>query len=124
MTACFRIPGQSPVPDHCEAREVEKGFWCKPGRQLLWGRLKEGNSLLGENACMRSYEDELTIPTRSGDDQPSLRAGLFQYRQTSGYSYNSDKPWEDHGIYNAHTQIKQGKTPNPEGAGFLFFHLS
>lgn len=69
MTACFRIPGQSPVPDHCEAREVEKGFWCKPGRQLLWGRLKEGNGLPGENACMRSYEDELTIPTRTGDDQ-------------------------------------------------------
>lgn len=26
-------------------------------------------------------------------------AGLFQYRHTSGYSYNSDKPWVDHGIY-------------------------
>lgn len=49
--------------------------------------------------AMRSYEDQLTIPIRTGHDQPSQSAGLFQYRQTSGYSYNSDKPWKDHGIY-------------------------
>lgn len=51
-----------------------------------------------------------------------LTARLRQDRHTAGYSCNSDKRWEgNHGIYNSHTQMKQGKRPNPEG---LLFFLS
>lgn len=103
VIACFRISGL--VPDHSEAvrqlsRWLEKGVWCKSGRHTdccregmpacYWEAVKMSSQYQSEQV-VTSWVQAVTHFYKT--------VGLCQYRHTSGYSCNSDKSWEDHGIY-------------------------
>lgn len=67
------------------------------GRLVFW----EGMPACYKATRMSSqYQSEQVMTSRIQTVKHFYqRAGLFQYRRTSGYSYNSEKPWVDHGIY-------------------------